>query len=104
VVRPSHASRPGTRSDFYIVPRDPVVALAHCGNALFLDANPGRGGRPRTTSRVAIKVADVEPYRERWDLLEHDADAAPWMIPEWVWDAAREYPPPVPLPDRSAAG
>jgi hypothetical protein len=46
---------------------------------------------------VSIKVADVERYRERWDLLDEDTDLVPWMIPEWVWDTAEEYPPPVTL-------
>ena len=87
---------PGARPDFYVAPRNHVVALAHCANELFL-ARPRRDGGRRETSRVSIKVADVERYREKWDLLERDADLAPWMIPEWVWEAANAYPPPVTL-------
>ena len=41
-----------------------------------------------------IDVSEVTPYQERWDLLDYDADEAQWMIPEWVWNAAKRYPPP----------
>ena len=86
----------------YIVPRNHIVALAHCGNEIFIH-QPRRGGGVRTTSHVGIKPADVERYKEQWDLLlDDDADRAPWMIPEWVWDAAEKYPPPVTLGPFSA--
>lgn len=87
---------PAKRPDFYIVPRNHVVALAHCGNEIFI-RSPRRGGGERKTSRVAIKPGDVERYKEQWHLLDDQADLAPWMIPEWVWDAAEMYPPPVKL-------
>jgi hypothetical protein len=87
---------PGKRPDFYIVPRNHVVALAHCSNEIFIHS-PRRGGGERQTSRVAIKPADVQRYKEQWHLIDDEADLAPWMIPEWVWDAAEKYPPPVSL-------
>jgi hypothetical protein len=70
--------------------------MAHCDTKEWL-AHPRRDGQPRTTKRVVIKLDDLQRYHERWDLLEGDADAAPWMIPERIWDLAPKWHPPVTL-------
>jgi hypothetical protein len=87
---------PGLRPDFHIVPRSHVVAMAPCDTKEWL-SYPRRDGQPRTTKRVVIKLDDLQRYHERWDLLEGDADAAPWMIPERIWDLAPKWHPPVTL-------
>ena len=58
----------GVRPDFHVVPRNHVVALAHCDTCEW-HSHPRRDGQPRTTRRVVIKLADVS----------RDTQQAPWI-------------------------
>lgn len=89
---------PGQRPDFYVIPRDHLVALAYVGDEEYKK----RRGRTKSV-RTAVNPIDLEAYSERWDLLEDDADAPPWMIPVWVWELAEDFPPLVDLGVRDAA-
>lgn len=82
------------RPDFYIVPRNVAAAYVYIGHRTWLrGAKPDGGKRVDTTMRnLELRVA--APYRERWDLLNHPADAAPHWLPDWVF----EWEPHIGLP------
>ena len=83
---------PGEFPDFYVVPRDHIVALAYFGYRAWL-ARPGKNGRPhKQTAMRAIQVEEVERYKDAWGLLNSPAADADWMIPRWVWDVAKTTP------------
>ena len=66
------------RPDFYLLPRDHVAVHLYVGHRHWL-SEPGRGGRPHVDSPMrSIYRADVEPYRERWELLTTLSASARW--------------------------
>lgn len=79
---------------FFIVPRDHVVAAVTVAKAA--------AGLKDT--RNLLGPQEFQEYFEAWELLDRPASEAPWMLPSWVHEHARSFPPPgdivVPDPHR----
>jgi hypothetical protein len=86
-------SRMGDR--FFVVPRIQLACFVFVGHRAWL-AGKGPGGRPRRDSSMrAVSLGEVEPYENRWDLLQCSAAETPWMLPERWWGHAERHLQPV---------
>jgi hypothetical protein len=91
------------RPEFFLVPRNHVAAHLYVGHRNWL-SKPGRGGHVRKDSPMrTIDRADVEPYRERWELLERPNLRVPYGLPEWVFIKAKSIGLPPGHPDEARA-
>jgi hypothetical protein len=91
------------RPDFYLLPRNHVALHLYVGHRHWL-SEPGRGGRPRVDSSIrSIYRADVVPYQERWELLEHANTDIPYGLPDWLLKRAASIGLPPDHPDEARA-
>jgi hypothetical protein len=63
-------NNPTIRPDFYIVPYIDMIKLVKKTNDNYF--NKTHEKEIKEVQPVAIKVADLVPYKERWDLLENN--------------------------------
>lgn len=74
------------RPSFYVIPRNLVAAYLFIGHRAWL-AGTTRTGKPRNDSPMRnINAHEMEPFRERWDLLLESPDAVPHWLPDWAFD------------------
>lgn len=79
------------RPDFYVVPRNVIAAYVYVSYRSWLSV-PAKNGKPHgDTNMRNVEDEIARPYRERWDLLEHPAEAAPHWLPDWVFAWAEEH-------------
>lgn len=80
-----------TRPTFYVVPRNVIAGATFAQHREWL-SKPRRDGRPRNdgTQRVMIP-SEFAGYEDRWDLLEHPANAAPLLIGAWYEKCVRDF-------------
>jgi hypothetical protein len=66
---------------YYFVPRNVDAAWVFTDHRLWL-RTPGRRGQPhRDNPRRAIKQAEIEPYRDGWELLHQPTTQVPAHLP-----------------------
>jgi len=75
-----------TRPAFNVVPRNHVCLLVRVLGAIF-------ESQGRSWPRKLIGEHEFERYRGTWELMLRPAAEAPWMLPQWVFDAAPEHQP-----------
>lgn len=91
------------RPDFFLLPRNHVAAYVYVTHRNWL-SEAGRGGRVRRDSAIrSIAREDVEPYRERWELLERPNTRVPYGLPDWVLGRAASIGLPPDHPDEARA-
>jgi hypothetical protein len=81
VLLGSFPDQPGT----WVVPRDHVAAATWIGHMSWLrdpKAVPGKRNAGIESARIGPET--FERYRDRWDLLDAPATAAPVMLPGWM--------------------
>jgi hypothetical protein len=67
------------RPRFYVIPRDHVAAMVFAEHQEWL-ATPGRGDKPHNENdQRNLSEDDVAGYLERWDLLDQDTMAIPFL-------------------------
>jgi hypothetical protein len=76
---------PDVRSEFYVVPRDVIAAYVHIGHRVWL-RGVARDGSPHNDNPMrSAELKVLQGYRERWELLDAPASAAPCLLPAWVF-------------------
>lgn len=86
---------PGSRPDFYVVPRDVMSACVFVGHHAWLAGSSKAGVPHKDSSTRNVMAGTLSVYRERWELLDGPAADVPCWLPDWVFD----WTPRVGLPD-----
>lgn len=87
-------SSPDKRPDFYVMPRNVVVAYIYVEHRTWLRGTKRDGSARRDNPARKVKLDAAAPYCERWDLLEQAEDNAPHYLPDLVF----EWEPDIGLP------
>jgi hypothetical protein len=65
------------RPDFFIVPRNVVVAYIYVGHRAWLTAT-GKTGKPHQPNTARnVEARAIRSYQENWTLLEEPVDSVP---------------------------